>query len=149
MFRADSGPIKRMGAYMNKRRFLASSLAASSLASLGRAQVRTGPGAKLVFLLHRRAGMSIDDFSRYWSDVHGPIGADLPGVRKYVQNHVAASLDGSPLPCDGFAEMWFDDMESLQRALSSPAGQAALMDSENFLDVERIQTFVVEEKSVV
>jgi len=93
--------------------------------------------------------MEFDEFSRYWREVHGPIGAEMPGVRKYVQNHAGITLDGSPLPCDGIAEMWFDDMESLQRALTSPAGQAALLDSENFLDVERIQTFVVDEMSVV
>jgi uncharacterized protein (TIGR02118 family) len=73
----------------------------------------------------------------------------MPGVRRYVQNHAGTTLDGSALPCDGFAEIWFDDMASLQRALTSPQGQAAMADSENFLDVERIQTFVVEEVPVV
>ena len=138
---------------MNKREFLASSLAgaaaANALTALGQTQNQTRSAVKLVFLLHRRPGMSFDEFSRYWRDVHGPIGAEMPGVRKYVQNHAGATLDGSPLPCDGFAEIWFDDMESLQRALASPAGQEALVDSENFLDVERIQTFVVEETLVV
>jgi hypothetical protein len=40
-------------------------------------------------------------------------------------------------------------MKSLQRALASPEAQAAMADSENFLDVERIQTFIVEEVTVV
>jgi uncharacterized protein (TIGR02118 family) len=138
---------------MNKRQFLASSLVAAAGASgcsaRSDAQGEAVPMVKLVFLLHRRPGMDLDEFTRYWRDVHGPIGAAMPGVRKYVQNHADATLDGSPLPCDGFAEIWFDDMESLQRALASPEAQAALVDSENFLDVERIQTFVVEEARVV
>jgi uncharacterized protein (TIGR02118 family) len=104
---------------------------------------------KLVFTLHRKSGMSFEEFSRYWRNVHAPIGAALPGVRKYIQNHARATLDGSPLPHDGYSEMWFDDMESRQRALVSPQGQAAVADSANFLDVARIQTFVVEEVAVV
>jgi len=138
---------------MNRRKILASSITAtvvaSGLSSRSNAQSGSAPMIKLVFVLHRRPGMEFDEFSRYWREVHGPIGAEMPGVRKYVQNHAGITLDGSPLPCDGIAEMWFDDMESLQRALTSPAGQAALLDSENFLDVERIQTFVVDEMSVV
>jgi uncharacterized protein (TIGR02118 family) len=138
---------------MNRRNVLASSIAAavaaSGISARGIAQNGTVSLIKLVFFLHRRPGMEFDEFSRYWREVHGPIGAEMPGVRKYVQNHAGTTLDGSPLPCDGIAEMWFDDMEALQRALVSPAGQAALVDSENFLDVERIQTFVVEEMSVV
>lgn len=93
--------------------------------------------------------MNLDDFRRYWRDEHSGVGSALPGLRKYVQNHVASTLDGSLPPCDGFAELWFDDMESLNRALTSPQGQAAMVDSENFLDVERIQTFVVEEVTII
>jgi uncharacterized protein (TIGR02118 family) len=138
---------------MNKRHFLASSFAAAVGAAgyspVSDAQVATPQGVKLVFMFHRRPGMDFGDFSRYWRDQHAPIGAALPGVRKYVQNHAAAALDGSLPPCDGFSELWFDDVESLQRALTSPEAQAALLDSVNFIDVERIQTFVVEEVSVV
>ena len=140
---------------MNKRQFLASSLAAAAgtAGGVSAAGAQEGNDArrmvKLVFLLNRRSGMDLDDFRRYWRDEHSQIGSALPGLRKYVQNHSGASLDGSPLPCDGFAELWFDDMESLNAALTSPEGLAALADSENFLDVERIQTFVVEEITII
>lgn len=138
---------------MNRRKVfvssIAASIAASGISARSSAQNGTARMIKLVFILHRRAGMEFDAFSRYWRETHGPIGAEMPGVRKYVQNHAGATLDGSPLPFDGIAEMWFDDMTSLQEALVSPAGLAALADSENFLDVERVQTFVVEEVSVV
>jgi uncharacterized protein (TIGR02118 family) len=137
---------------MNKRQFLASSLTAAvgaaSTAASGATPNATSRMVKMVFILHRRPGMDVDDFSRYWRDKHAPIGSALPGLRKYVQNHVGATLDGSPLPYDGFSELWFDDMASLQRALTSPEGQAAVADSANFLDVKRIQTFIVEEVTV-
>lgn len=134
---------------MNKRQLLASSLAAVLAGCSVDAQIATSRTVKLVFMFHRRPGMGFDEFSRYWRDQHAPIGAALPGVRKYVQNHVGATLDGSPPPCDGFSELWFDDMESLQRALASSQAQAALVDSANFIDVQRIQTFVVEEATIV
>jgi len=40
-------------------------------------------------------------------------------------------------------------MESLQRALASSPAHAALVDSANFIDVQRIQTFIVEEVTIV
>jgi uncharacterized protein (TIGR02118 family) len=136
---------------VNKRQLFASSLAAvvAGCSAVGDAQIATPRTVKLVFMFHRRPGMTFGDFSRYWRDQHAPIGAALPGVRKYVQNHASATLDGSPPPCDGFSELWFDDMESLQRALASPEAQAALVDSVSFIDVQRIQTFVVEEVTIV
>ena len=138
---------------MNKRHFLASSItaaiAAAGVSKNAHAQRETRAMVKLVFLMPRRPDMSFDEFSRYWRETHAPIGEAMPGVRRYVQNHSRVALDGSSLTFDGFAEMWFDDMESMGLALASPESQAALADSENFLDVERIQTFVVEELTVV
>lgn len=140
---------------MNKRQFLTSSVAAT----LGAAAC-SGPSdadgqearsmVKLVFVMHRRPGMSHEDFSSHWRSQHAALASQIPGLRKYVQNHAAgASLDGSPPPFDGFTEFWFDDMASLFEGLDSPESQAALADSENFVDTTRVQTFVVEEVTVV
>jgi len=98
---------------------------------------------KVLVVLTRRDGMSGDDFRRYWRDVHGPIGASMPGVRRYVQNHV--TLDGAPF--DGLAEMWFDSAEDMQRAFSSPQAQQAATDTANFLS--NTQVVLVEEVAMV
>jgi uncharacterized protein (TIGR02118 family) len=98
---------------------------------------------KLVVLLTRRADLSRDEFRRYWREVHGPLGAKMPGVRKYVQNHAVA--DGAPF--DGFAEMWFDDTASMQAALASAESAAAGADAPNF--IERTQLLFVEEVVMV
>src|SRR5687767_6161123 len=127
---------------MNKRQLFATALtaAAASVATgysgPGVAQNKSPGKVKLVFTLHRRPGMNPKEFREYWRTKHAPIGAALPGVRKYIQNHAGAALDGSPPPFDGYSELWFDDMESLQRALTSPEGQAAVADSQNFLDMQ-------------
>lgn len=98
---------------------------------------------KLVVFLNRRPDLSRVEFRRYWRDVHGPFGAKMPGVRKYVQNHALA--DGAPF--DGFAEMWFDDDASMQAALASPESAAAGADAPNF--VEKTQLMFVEESVMV
>ena len=98
---------------------------------------------KLVVFLNKRAGISRDEFRRYWREVHGPLGAKMPGVRKYIQNHAVA--DGAPF--DGFAEMWFDDTATMQAAFASPESAAAGADAANFL--EKTQLMVVEEVTVL
>ena len=94
---------------------------------------------KVIFVLHKRPDMDRDEFRRYWRDVHGPIAARMPGLRKYVQNY-AVCLTPRPAtsPCDGIAELWFDSAEAMQAAFASPEGVATMADSPNFLDPDRI-----------
>ena len=104
---------------------------------------------KMVFLVHKRQDMDAEAFRRYWRETHGPIAAKLPGLRKYVQNHSILDPDGTPPPYDGFAEMWFDNRESMEQALASPEGQATIGDTANFLDTLRMQSFIVDEVDIV
>ncbi len=104
---------------------------------------------KMVFLVHKRSDMGSEEFSRYWRETHAPIGAKLPGLRKYIQNHSIAAPDGTPAPYDGLAELWFDDVASLELAMGSPEGQAVVADTENFIDLARMQTFSVAEVTVI
>jgi hypothetical protein len=50
----------------------------------------------------------------------------VPGLRRYVQNHGVreAYVPGTTQTHDGWAEMWFDDLASLQAARKSPEWQA-------------------------
>ena len=98
---------------------------------------------KIVVFLNKRPDMSRDEFRRYWREVHGPLGAKMPGVRKYMQNHAIA--DGAPF--DGFAEMRFDNTASMQAALASPESAAAGVDAPNF--IEKTQLTFVEEVEMV
>jgi uncharacterized protein (TIGR02118 family) len=100
---------------------------------------------KLVVVVHKRPDMEVEDFRRYWRETHAPIAARIPGLRRYVQNFVDASLVGTPPSFDGIAELVFDDEASLERAMASPEIEAATADNKNFLDEERLQAFVVEE----
>ncbi len=94
---------------------------------------------KMLVALHRKEGMTREEFRTYWRDVHGPMGALMPGVRRYVQNHVLA--DGAPF--DGLAEMWFDSPAAMQAAFTSEAAAEAARDVTNFLS--NTQVVLIEE----
>jgi len=106
---------------------------------------------KLIYVITRKPGLSVEDFQRYWRETHGPIAARIPGVRRYVQCHTLPELyagDRDP-PYDGAAELWFDDLESFRRAAGSPEVAAAREDERNFIDHSRVALIVTEEKPVV
>lgn len=106
---------------------------------------------KLVYCFARAPHLSHREFSEYWKKVHGPIGAQIPGVRKLVQS-IAVSSAGSDLPTpafDGMAELWFDDLDALAEARRSPQWQASTADEANFIDLDRTSAFVTTERKIV
>ena len=42
---------------------------------------------KLVYCITKKPGLTDREFFDYWKNVHGPIGARIPGLRKLVQSH--------------------------------------------------------------
>lgn len=103
---------------------------------------------KAMFMLYRKPDMSGDDFRDYWKNTHGPIAAKMPGLKKYVQNHSLPDPGEGEPPVAGIAEVYFDSVEAMQEALSSPEGEAALGDLPNFTDAERTTTVIVDEVDV-
>lgn len=86
----------------------------------------------------------------HWRGTHSEIGARLPGVRAYVQNH-GVLVDGRfLLPYPGFdimPELDWDDLESMDAAIDSPAHEQDSIDDEaNFLDVSRTGYAVTERR---
>ena len=114
-----------------------------------------------MFCLHRRSDIDVDEFHRYWRDVHGPLAASLGpvlGIRRYVQLHTIpgrfndalASGRGAPEHFDGVAELWFDSLDSMVAGASTEDGSAAAetlrLDEERFIDHSRSPIFVGEEQ---
>jgi uncharacterized protein (TIGR02118 family) len=100
---------------------------------------------KAIYLIRRKPGMSFADFHRYWREVHGAIAARIPGMRRYVQCHTAD--DGAEY--DGAAEVWFDDMEAVRRAVASPEYASARADEARFIDLERTALIFTEEVPII
>lgn len=82
-------------------------------------------------ILKRKESLSHDEFAKYWLEVHAPIARRMPGLRKYVVS-VATAAPGKEPEYGGVAELWFDDFNALRQAWSSPEGQAAAKDVQNF-----------------
>jgi uncharacterized protein (TIGR02118 family) len=84
---------------------------------------------KLITAASRLPGLTLEEFQQHWYEVHGPLGAKLPGLRRYVQNHaIAEAYTFRGFTHDGWAELWFDDLAALQRAWASPEREALSAD---------------------
>ncbi|MDP8932008.1 MAG: EthD family reductase [Actinomycetota bacterium] len=102
---------------------------------------------KVIFVLHRREGVTREESSRRWSgEQHTSLVGALPGLVKWIQNHVTGAEDAA---CDGIGELWFQSVEALDKALSSPQMQAAVENSKEFLDMDKTYMVVVEERSIL
>ncbi len=111
---------------------------------------------KLTICVVRKPGMSYEEFDTYWRDVHGPLVKSIDDftrhVRRYVQCHGVASdvpLGGSGR-YDGIAELWFDDVESIERAFNEPRYLEVIRpDEQKFADLDGCVSYISEELEVI
>ena len=105
---------------------------------------------KLVYCITKKSGLADDAFFSYWKDIHGPIGARIPGLRRLVQSRrVNVPGDKYQPDFDGMAELWFDDFDSLLRARQSAEWRVSHDDEANFIDHSRTAYFVSEEHVIL
>jgi uncharacterized protein (TIGR02118 family) len=71
----------------------------------------------------------VEAFERHYAEVHVPLAASIPGVRKVVLTRTADALGDEPSPLHRITELWFDDEEALAVAAASPEGQATIADA--------------------
>jgi uncharacterized protein (TIGR02118 family) len=93
---------------------------------------------KSIVTAYRKPGLSREEFNKYWKEQHAPLAARLiPGVRRYVQNHLVA-VPGMEYEGDGIVEMWYDDVESWQKSIKyihSPEAKVLAEDAAKFCDL--------------
>ena len=120
---------------------------------------------KLVFSLRRRPEMTRQEFQAYWREQHASLvarHAHALGIRRYVQTHArssdlanaqSAARGSEPDVYDGQAELWWDSLDDVVAAASTPAGQQAiaelLEDERAFIDLEHSPMWIGEENVVV
>jgi uncharacterized protein (TIGR02118 family) len=99
--------------------------------------VKDGPTAPLksIELVRLAPGLPTEEARRYWREVHGPIAATIPAVRRYVQSHVrpAAYRQAEPPLCDGFAMTWFESVDDMRESARSDEYARTRADESNFL----------------
>lgn len=107
---------------------------------------------KVNFFMRKRPDRSLDQFSNYWRENHGPFAmhgrTERLGMRRYVQTHMTVTpladalsrLTGTGVaPFEGICQIWFDSEEAILKSRSSADGAAAtndlVSDERNFLDL--------------
>lgn len=119
---------------------------------------------KLHFVLRRKEGMSLEDFQKYWKEIHGPLvakNAKTLGIKRYLQSHTIAEstimTQGNPrgemeAPYDGEAELWWESREAMavgQTEAGRAASQELFEDEKQFIDFKRSTMWLAEEHVVV
>ncbi|MBN9090673.1 MAG: EthD family reductase [Reyranella sp.] len=107
---------------------------------------------KTVGLLTRKNGWTHEQFVKHWVESHAPLAHKVPGLRRYVQNHISgertrADIETTAVEIDGIAELWFDDQAALETASRTPEMKALHADGALFIG--GIKTYIVEEKVIV
>ena len=94
-----------------------------------------------VFFAARRSDLTTEACLAHWRGQHSAIGARLPKVRAYVQNHGVLASGRFLLPYPGFdimPELDWDDLADMDVAIDSPAHEKDSVDDEaNFIDTAR------------
>ncbi|MBM3600178.1 MAG: EthD family reductase [Alphaproteobacteria bacterium] len=116
---------------------------------------------KRITVMTRKPGTTHQQFADYWTNVHAPLLASHPAVKRLVLNvteqfvrfSVRNEHKDDPLrdtiltqTPDGFVELWFADTESMEEMYHSEHTKKLVADAENF--VGAIATFVVEERVI-
>jgi uncharacterized protein (TIGR02118 family) len=108
---------------------------------------------KTVSFLRARPGMTREEFARHWLEVHGPLSLGVPGIRRYVQNHIVQDrparhdIPAIEAQVDGVVEMWYDNWDDYE--LSRSSTQVKALHADGALFIGGIKGFVVEEKTII
>ena len=101
---------------------------------------------KFLVVLHRRLDISRERFHSILRNEHAAMAERLPGLRRYVQNHVADDPNRKHPGWDAVVELYWDDRPSMEAAWLTPEGRAATDHLAEFVDLDRSRWSVVEEE---
>jgi uncharacterized protein (TIGR02118 family) len=101
---------------------------------------------KFMVVLYRRADLSPEDFAANLREIHGPMAERIPGLRRYVQNHVAPDSSRTHPGWDAIVELSWDDRAAMEAAWRSPEGEAATQHLRDFVDLGKSTWALVDEE---
>lgn len=104
---------------------------------------------KFIVVVYKRDDWTIEQFRKYFQKTHGVLAKQLPGLRRYVQNFVAADPKRKHPGWEVISELYFDSWEAMEAAWASPEGKAATDDLAACADLERTTWSVVEDVTVI
>jgi uncharacterized protein (TIGR02118 family) len=101
---------------------------------------------KFVVVLYRRPDVSGEQFRAILRGEHRAMAESLPGLRKYVQNHVVSDPNRKHPGWEAVVELSWDDWATMEAAWLTPEGQRATAHLEEFVDLSRSTWSVVDEE---
>ena len=101
---------------------------------------------KVLSLMKRKEGMSIEDFRRWVYEEHSQLGAQFPEIRRYVINAVLPEHGDGPY--DAVNELYFDTVDDFIGALQSHIGAQAGADIKEHCAEDRFR-MITDEKVIV
>jgi uncharacterized protein (TIGR02118 family) len=109
-----------------------------------------GDGVKLVRLVKRREGLPLADFRRQSLADHAELVRVVPGLRGYLQGFTRDGAYGiGEAVLDAAYQLWFDDVEALAAAQSSPEYAAAEDVLRTIVEPRYVHEMVVREHWVI
>ena len=107
---------------------------------------------KNLTLIQRRSDHSREQFREHYEHTHAPLALrHIHVFDRYVRNHVADELGGTPPEFDVCTEFWFADGEAVQGVMAvlvGPVGEEIRADEKSFMNRESITTIPVTERAV-
>lgn len=100
---------------------------------------------KVLSLMKRREGLSIQEFRKWAVEEHTQIGKRMPAIRHYKMSVVTD--DNAEGPYDAVSELYFDDAATFKAALDSPVGAEAGADIKAHCAPERFR--LITEETVI
>lgn len=106
---------------------------------------------KLLIMVKRKSGMPLAGFRQTMLNSHAAKVMKLPGLRRYIQGHVRDNfyaIGESLLDC--VSQLWFDDLESLEKAChSSEYQEITQSDFKNLFEPKYIHSMVTTETWII
>jgi uncharacterized protein (TIGR02118 family) len=107
---------------------------------------------KLIEIIIKKDGLTLEEFTKHWEEVHGPlIERTVPHMGRYVQNHAIRLPGGGEPPIDGVAEIWYPDFESWRASAKwvlGSTGKEIHDDEDKFVEKSKTFGFICEEKII-
>ena len=80
-------------------------------------------------------------FDRHYTEIHIPLGRQLPGLRRYTVSHDLAAVRGGQ-QFYLVAELEWDTMDDLQVAFESPEGRATAADAARLQELAPVRSLI-------
>jgi uncharacterized protein (TIGR02118 family) len=111
---------------------------------------------KLICMVKRRPGMTINEFHEHWRTVHSPLNCDTPSIAKYFvryernhRNRHDYGREGAS-EFDGTAVEWYPSVQAFYDMIGEPAYRELIApDEEKFLDRENLAWLLTEKEETI